>query len=269
MMFSEMQYDCFFLFLMVSKFSICRYYIIVLFSILFFSCKSFSIPDDEVDIPIINIGGSSIPDSIKGKLVFHENFQKWERDGYLSLKKQDCESDLMKSAGIVSFQPTHVSVIYDSLKVNYSLIDFAVNPECGNKEGSSTPTSEISTGYVALQCPILYTCGHYSNGYIETSNIPSVSYVEFTISYGDNSTDNYAAGVSLWKKGEDDADTIKVGTYTPTNPLKGEKFTVKISSKNVFLRFKAEKNSIVPMVKESDVNRAVKIHDLYIWKPGK
>ena len=234
-----------------------------------FSCKTIIPEVDNIDISIINPGIGIVPDSIKGLLVFHENFQNWQRDGYLLQKKQDCETDLMKSAGIVSYLPTDVSVVYDTLKVKYSLIDFAVNPECGNMEGSSTPTSEISIGYITLQCPIWYTCGHYSKGDVITSPIPDVSYVEFTVSYGDNSGVNYAAGVSLWKKDDFDTDTVKIGTYVPTNPLKGEKFTVKINSKNVVLKFKAEKNSGLPIKNESDVNRAVRIHDLYIWKPNK
>jgi len=238
-------------------------------STVLFACKATMPNDNDIDITIINPSIGTVPDSVKGLLVFHENFQKWTRDGYLLQKKQNCETDLMKSAEIVSYIPTNVSVIYDSLKVNYALIDFAASPECGNTEGSSTPTSEVSTGYIALQCPIWYTCGHYSKGDVITSPIPEISYVEFTVSYGDNSNANYAAGVSLWKKGENDTDTVQVGTYVPTNPLKGEKFTVKINSKNVVLKFKAEKNSGLPIKNESDVNRAVRIHDLYIWKPNK
>ena len=243
---------------------------ILVISIGMYSCKTI-IPEDGlvVPVPIVNTNIDSIPDSIKGLLVFHENFQKWTRDGYLLSKKQDCETDLMTSTGIVSFFATNVSVIYDTLHVNYSLIDFAVDPECGAKDGTSTASSEISTGYVALQCPLLYTCGHYSKGYFETSTLPSVSYVEFTVSYGDNSGANYAAGVSLWRKGEFDTDTVKIGTYIPSNPLKGEKFTVKINSKNVFLRLKAEKNSNLPIMMESNINRSIRIHDLYIWKPAK
>jgi len=242
---------------------------ILVLSTFLFSCKSIAPIDEEIAAPIINQGIGAIPDSVKGLLVFHENFQKWKRDGYLLYNKQDCETDLMKSAGLVSFIPTDVKVIYDSLQIKYSLIDFAVNPECGNAEGSSMPTSEISTGYIALQCPILYTCGHYSKGDVITSPIPNVSYVEFTVSYGDNSKKNYAAGISLWKKGELDTDTVKVGTYIPSNPLKGEKFTVKLDSKNVVLKFKAEKNAGIPIKKETDFNISVRIHDIYIWKPNK
>ena len=243
---------------------------IVVLSIGMYSCKTI-IPEDGlvVPVPIVNTTIDTVPDSIKGLLVFHENFQKWTRDGYLLSKKQDCETDLMKSAGIVSFFAANVSVIYDTLHVNYSLIDFAVNPECGNAEGSSTPTSEISTGYIALQCPILYTCGHYSKGDVITSPIPNVSYVEFTVSYGDYSGINYAAGISLWKKGELDTDTVKVGTYIPSNPLKGEKFTVKLDSKNVVLKFKAEKNAGIQIKKETDFNMSLRIHDIYVWKQAK
>ena len=245
--------------------------LVLVLSTFMLSCKTnISIDGDgKVDIPIVNTNIDTVPDSIKGLLVLHENFQQWKRDGYYLQTKQDCETDVMKSTRTVSYFPTNVSVIYDALQVNYSLIDFAVNPECGNPDGTSTATSEVSTGYVALQCPIWYTCGHYSKGYFITSPIPSVSYLEFTISYSYNSGNTYATGISLWKKGDNDADTIKVGTFVPSNPLEGEKFTVKINSKNVILKFKAERNSTLPIANESDINRAVRIHDLYILKPNK
>lgn len=230
------------------------------------ACNKDKIPADDTDIiTIINKGGNSIPDSIKGTLVFHENFQKWKRVGYFSQTKQDCESDLMISTGVVSYIPTIVSVIYDSLTVNYSIIDFAINPECGSSDGTSTQNSDVSIGYLAIQCPIWYTCNHYSKGDIITSPIPSVSYIEFSVSYPYYAGNTYAEGVSLWKKGDEDADTVKVGTYIPTDPLKGEKFTVKINSKNVIFKIKSEKNGNLPIANESNVNRAVRIHDIKVW----
>jgi hypothetical protein len=237
---------------------------------MFFACDSITIPDDEIDpTTIINSGGNSVPDSIKGSLLFHENFQKWKRTGYFLQTKQDCETDLMTSTGIVSYLPSILSVIYDSLTVNYSIIDFAINPECGNVEGTSTDGSEVSNGYVALQCPIWYTCNHYSKGDLTTSPIPSVSYIEFTVSYPTSTGNTYPSGVSLWKKGDEDADTVKVGTYIPANTLKGEKFTVKINSKNVIIIIKSEKNISMPIANESNINRAVRIHDLKIWTKNK
>jgi len=251
---------------MIVRFNFYRHIFLTLIPVLFFACKKIAIQEDKTNIDtIINKGCSSIADSIKGTLVFHENFQKWKRIGYLLQTKQDCEKDLMKSAGVVSYIPTIVSVIYDSLTVNYSIIDFAINPECGSSDGTSTENSEVSTGYVALQCPIWYTCGHYSKGYIITSPIPSVSYIEFTVSYPYYAGNTYPAGVSLWKKGDEDIDTIKVGTYIPTDPLKGGKFTVKINSKNVIFKIKSEKNSSLPIANESNVNRAVRIHDIKVW----
>lgn len=242
-------------------------FITLFFLILVVSCKNISIPEEENQVTVVNGDASTVPDSIKGLLLFHENFQKWPREFYLSPTLQNCETDLMRSAGLVSYIPTPVSVIYDTLKVDYSLIDFAVNPVCGNPDGTSTDSSEVSTGYVALQCPIYYTCGHYSKGYLETSALPSVSYVEFTVSYPYSASNNYAAGVSLWKKADGDADTVKVGTYVPTDPLKGQKFTVKLNAKNVTLKIKSEKNSSLTIVNESMTNRAIRIHDIYVWKP--
>jgi len=237
---------------------------------LFLSCKTSINPDDETSVvTITNNNVDTIPDSLKGVLVFHENFQKWPREGYLSSTSQNCETDLMRSAGLVSFFTTPITVKYDTLTVSYAMIDFAINPVCGNPDESSTDSSEVSNGYVALQCPVYYTCGHYSKGYFETSSLPSVSYVEFTVSYPYSSSNTYAAGVSLWKKGDGDVDSVQVGTYVPSDPLKGQKFTVAINSTNVTLRFKSEKNPLVPMINESDENHAIRIHDLYIWQPKK
>jgi len=248
------------------RFKYYRHIFLFLIPVMFFTCNKIAIPEEEIgNDTIINKNGNSIPDSIKGTLVFHENFQKWKRSGYFSQAKQDCETDLVTSTGVVSYIPTVVSVIYDSLTVSYSIIDFAINPECGSSDGTSTENSEVSTGYVALQCPIWYTCGHYSKGYIITSLIPSVSYIEFTVSYPYYAGNTYPAGVSLWKKGDEDIDTIKVGTYIPTDPLKGGKFTVKINSKNVIFKIKSEKNSSLPIANESNVNRAVRIHDIKVW----
>ncbi|MDP4210510.1 MAG: hypothetical protein Q8928_17000 [Bacteroidota bacterium] len=227
------------------------------------SCSKVSFPEEQTNEEITNNSSNTVNDSVKGTLVFHENFQKWAWQGYLVQSLQNCETDLMRSAETVSYLPTTISVAYGSLTVNYAVIDFAVNPGCGNPAGTSTDSSEVSNGYVALQCPIYYTCRHYSKGDLVTSPIPSVSYVEFTVSY----SNSYAEGISLWKKADGDADTIKVGTYVPVNPLKGQKFTVKLNTKNVVLKFKAEKNSMVTIANESTVNRAVRIHDIYIWKP--
>ncbi|MDP4210507.1 MAG: hypothetical protein Q8928_16985 [Bacteroidota bacterium] len=245
--------------------------LLLLSAMVLFSCNNKIILDDEVDIPVVNSSGDTVVDPVKGTLLYHENFQKWSRDGYFLTSKLDCETDLMKSVNVVSYLPNRIKVIYDSLTVNYALVDYAVNPECGNSAGVSTVSSEVSLGYVALQCPMMHVaCYHYTNGYLEISVIPSVSYIEFTVSYGDNSENGYAGGVSLWKKSETDPDTIKIGTYIPHDPLKGEKFTVKIDSKNVILKIKAEKKSTVTLGTEKDtplVNRSVRIHDLFLWKP--
>jgi hypothetical protein len=244
--------------------------ILLLLPMVLFSCLKKHTADDDIIVPIINSNGDTIVDPVKGTLLFHENFQKWERSGYFLSAKEDCDNDLMKSTSVMYFIPTTVQVAYDDLTVTYSLIDFAVNPECGNKAGTSDTASDISLGYIALQCPIYLTCGHYTKGYIETNAISSVSFVEFTVSYGDNSKDGYADGISLWKKTEDDDDYIKIGTYIPDDPSTGQKFTVQIDAKNVIIRLKAEKKAKVEYANEIDdtlVNRSVRIHDLYLWKP--
>lgn len=243
---------------------------LLLFPMVLFSCGKMNIPDDDNIVTIINSNGDTIVDPVKGILLFHENFQKWKREGYFLSVKRDCDNDLMKSASIMSYLPTNVKVAYDSLTVNYSLIDFAINPECGNKAGTSNTDSTIRLGYVALQCPIWLTCDHYSKGYFETSSLPSVSFVEFTVSYGDNSKDGYADGVSLWEKTEKEVDPVKIGTYIPNDPLRDQKFIVRINAKDVIIRLKAEKKSNVDFANEINdtlINRSVRIHDLYVWKP--
>ena len=54
---------------------------ILVISIGMYSCKTI-IPEDGLVVPdpIVNTNIDTIPDSIKGLLVFHENFQKWTRD---------------------------------------------------------------------------------------------------------------------------------------------------------------------------------------------
>ncbi len=243
----------------------------LIFLLLFiYSCDKKSFPvDDTTDTTIIfNKNIYVVNDSVKGELLFFENFQKWARDGYQQSVLQNCETDLMKSTNTVSFLTTTKTVVYDSITINYAMIDYAVNPECGNAAGTSTATSDVSVGYVALQSPIFYTCGHYSKGYIETSVIPSVSYVDFSISYGDNSKNFYVGGLSLYKI-TSNSDTVKIGTYKPYDYSAGAKFSIKIDDKNVILRFKAEKNAYKDLVTNETppvVNRSVRLHDLKVWR---
>jgi len=201
-----------------------------------------------------------------GSLAFHENFQGWKRDGYINEVKQDCETDLMITT-VIMYQPNKpVTKTYNNkFPVTYSLQDFAVNPTCGNKAGTSTDTSEVSLGYVALQSEIYYECGgHNSDAQLNLSLLPSVSKIKFSVSYGGDV--EYVGGLSLWVKAEGESSYTRIDDYSPANPTEGQSFTVNLNKKNVYLRF-------VPAISDKGIgvndgihsNRNVRIHDLWVW----
>jgi len=272
--------------------------LLLLFAMFLLSCKKY-IPDDVITKPIVNGKGDSIVDPVKGVLLFHENFQNWKRDGYVLPILHNCETDLMSSCTTISFLSTNVQVIYDTLTVNYSLIYFAVNPLCGNDAGTSTPTSDVSTGYIALQAPIDYTCfGHTlsAGAQIITSPLPSVSVVSFSMSYSRSDID-YMLGVTLWKKGTNDSAFIKVQDFgvqynamdsydtIVQKKITGQVFSANINEENVQLRFTCKwPNNVafnttdpaqLALLKNNNpalypvINRNVRIHDLIVWRKAK
>lgn len=200
-----------------------------------------------------------------GSLAFHENFQTWKRDGYVEQVKQDCEDDLMTTT-IIMYRPDKpVRVTYGNFAVTYTLQDFAVNPDCGNKAGTSTATSAVSNGYVALQSDIFYECGgHNSDAMMTLSELPSVASIRFSISYGGDV--EYVGGLSVWKKGRDDNTFTRIGDYKPRVTEQGDTFSVVIDQKNVQLK-------LTPAISDKGAgvndgihsNRSVRIHDLYVW----
>jgi hypothetical protein len=225
--------------------------------------------DDEVVSDSTGLIGDSISIAkypTDGSLAFHENFQGWKRDGYINEVKQDCETDLMTTTVIMYRPDKPVTRVYNNkFPVTYSLEDFAVNPTCGNKAGTSTDTSEVSLGYVALQSEIYYECGgHNSDAQLNLSLLPSVSKIKFSVSYGGDV--EYVGGLSLWMKAEGETGLPRVGDYSPTDPTVGQTFTVDINKKNVYLKF-------VPAISSKGIgvndpthsNRNVRIHDLWIW----
>jgi len=268
--------------------------LLLLFAMFLFSCKK-NIPEDEIITPIVNGKGIRIVDSVKGVLLFHENFQNWKRDGYTLPVLHNCETDLMTSCTTISYLPKNVQVIYDTLTVNYSLIYFAVNPECGNDAGTSTPASDVSTGYVALQAPIDYTCfGHTlsAGAKIITSAIPSVSVVSFSMSYSHSDVD-YMLGITLWKKGINDSDFVKVKDFgiqynamdcydtIVQKKITGQVFSTIINEENIQLQFtciwpggvafNTTNPAQLALLKNNNpalypvINRDVRIHDLKVW----
>lgn len=199
-----------------------------------------------------------------GSLVFYENFQSWEYDGYLEGDSRNCE-DLQMISSVIMYRPglPLVKTYDNSLTVTYWLQDFAVNPSCGNIARTSTKDSDVSSGYIALQQLIFYECGqHDSDASLMLSELPSVSKVEFSVSYGGLLND--VGGLSLWKKTKDQTKFTKVGDFKPDDPEAGEKFSVEINEKDVQLKF-------IPALTGRDnpendgINRAVRIHDLYVW----
>lgn len=273
-----------------SIFSLC-----LVLSLFVFSCSKAKIPEDKPIIPIDNKNDTTIIDSAKGTLLIDENFQKWDRAGYVGSSYQNCLTDLMTSTNTVSYVTTEVQVIYNTITVSYILKYFAINPTCGNDAGTSTLTSNVSIGYIALQAPISYVClGHKlsADAQIVTSVLPSVSTISFSISYSLSDVD-YMRGITLWKKGMNDSLFVKVKDFSIlTNPtdsydtvvykkINGQVFSANINEENVKLRFTCrwpndvEFNTTDPdqlallknnlPSKDPIINRAVRIHDLKVW----
>jgi hypothetical protein len=200
-----------------------------------------------------------------GSLAFSENFQQWKRDGYVESIRQDCEMDIMTS-NIIMYRPDKPVVRnYIGFQVSYSLQDFAVNPECGNMAGTSSPESDISVGYVALQSEIFYECGgHNSDALMQLSELPSVSRISFAISYGGDTA--YVGGLTLWKKSSSDSKFIRVGDFQPGIPSVGEIFTVDLNEKDVLLKFTpALSDKGIGVNDGVHANRNVRIHGLWVW----
>jgi len=200
-----------------------------------------------------------------GSLAFHENFQTWKRDGYINQQFQDCETDLMVTT-VIMYQPDEpVTCEYDGFQVRYELMDYAVNPVCGNKAGTSTADSEVSLGYVALQSEIFYECGgHNSDAQLILSALPSVSRVAFSISYGGDT--DYVGGISLWIKADGDDSFTRVANYEPEDCLQGQLFTVELDARNVQLKFTPAISDMGTGVNDGvHSDRNVRLHDLYVW----
>jgi len=69
---------------------------LLLLLLMFFSACKRDIPAEDVIVPIIN-KDTTVVDSVKGVLLFHENFQNWNRAGYVQPVFHDCQTDLMTS----------------------------------------------------------------------------------------------------------------------------------------------------------------------------
>ncbi|MDR1864388.1 MAG: hypothetical protein LBR08_02335 [Bacteroidales bacterium] len=198
-----------------------------------------------------------------GSLAFHENFQSWKREGYVNLMHGDCEEDAMTTAVIMYLRDKPLRATYNGFTVAYTLRDYAVNPACGNKAGTSTETSEVSRGYAALQQLVFYECGqHDSDAAMILSPLPSVSKVRFSVSCGGRIED--VKGLALWKKSDGATAFVKTGEYVPAVPEEGEVFTVEINEKNVTLKFVPALTGKENPVNDG-VNRAVRLHDLWVF----
>jgi hypothetical protein len=224
-----------------------------------FNYRFKGIPEEEEYVP------AAVVDTTSGDaLLFHENFQRWKREGYDNPPTGDCEADQMSTA-LVMYVPSKPRIAeYGGLSVAYTLKDFAVNPSCGAQGGLSTENSEVSTGFVALQQTIFYECGqHDSDGLMQLSTLPSVSQIRFSVSLGGKIED--VVGVTLWKKAGGAASFSKAGDFLPSDPENGEVFTVDINEKNVQLKFTPALTGRETPINDG-VTRAVRIHDLWVWR---
>ncbi|OAV73026.1 hypothetical protein Barb6_00617 [Bacteroidales bacterium Barb6] len=239
--------------------------VILLLCFFFSSCEKdsgyrfagLSEEDDVAIKPPLNEGEYAAD----GSLVFHENFQSWKREGYDNPPTGDCEADQMTTAMVMYVPSKPRMAEYNGFSVAYTLKDFAVNPVCGTPTGSAD--SEVSTGFVALQQTIFYECGqHDSDAQMLLSALPSVSQVRFSVSLGGKIED--VSGITLWKKTEGAGYFTKVGDYLPSDPDAGEVFTVEMNEKNVQLKFTPALTGRETPVNDG-INRAVRIHDLWIY----
>ncbi|MDR1524977.1 MAG: hypothetical protein LBS79_06960 [Tannerella sp.] len=219
-------------------------------------------PGEDVYVP--PPAGGNYPSG--GALVFHENFQSWKREGYENREKVDCEDDRMTTSQVMYVPASPRTADYNGFQVAYTLKDFAVSPDCDVKAGSSTADSEVSTGYVALQQLIFYECGqHDSDAMMQLSSLPSVSRVRFSVSLGGRMED--VAGITLWVKAGGQTAFSKAGDFIPSDPEAGETFSVDINERDVQLKFTPALTGRENPVNDG-VNRAVRIHDLWIWSVG-
>jgi len=170
-----------------------------------------------------------------GSIYIDEHFRTWTREGYLA-------SGLMNANGLM-YLPNGTNNVktYTNWIVTWTMFDFAVNPTDGNDAGTSTATSDVSTGFFALQSPLFFLCGsHPSMAHLTSSELPSVSKVRFSVSYCKTGLE-YTYGVSLWKKGRNDSDWTRVclGVIdgTQEDKIAGCVFEAEINEEKVRLSF--------------------------------
>ena len=233
----------------------------------------------------------TIPFEHNGRLIIDDHFQEWGMVGYLNSSDSYCDRILMASALMQSF---NINRNYSNWLVEYQLNDGGINSYCGNDAGTSTPDSEVSTGYCALQAPIYYACGgHATWASLRTrSALPSVSRVKFSFAYSlANIEDVY--GITFYKKSKADADWVKIGDYTIEGGVEektaGKTVEVEINEEHVYIGFVAtfplhDGEDVTPMPQTGSKaspgfadyatslpnniggeTRQIRIHDLQVW----
>jgi hypothetical protein len=239
----------------------------------------------------------SMPFTHDGSVIFSENFQRWTREGFIVSDNSDPCSWRMKATGLMyspqsEGNPNGIKS-YPRWTVTWSMEDYAVNPTCGNDAGTSTPDSEVSDGYFALQSPLYYACGgHSSLASLASSELPSVSKVRFSLSYSLSGID-LTYGVTLWKRSRNDTQWIKVKRYeiegSTEEKTAGKVFEADINEHNVRIGFTANwmplysgedmtypppPSGSLPWYKEQEdkiplnnltYNFNSRIHDLTVW----
>ena len=233
----------------------------------------------------------TIPFAHDGRLIIDDHFQEWGMVGYVNSSDAYCDRILLASGQMQTF---NINRNYSNWLVEYQLNDGGINSYCGSDAGTSTPDSEVSTGYCALQAPIYYACGgHATWASLRTrSALPSVSRVKFSFAYSlANIEDVY--GITFFKKSKADADWVKIGDYTVEGSVEektaGKTVEVDINEENVYIGFVAtfplhDGEDVTPMPQGGSKaspgfadyatslpnnigveTRQIRIHDLQVW----
>jgi hypothetical protein len=191
-----------------------------------------------------------------GSLVFREDFDTWQREGYLGIKPktEGAGEEEMVTATVMYVRDKPVVMNYGYGKVSYTLKDYAANP---------------LRGFVELQQLIFYECGqHDSDGRLEINGLQGVSRIRFGLSKGGQAADVH--GIRLDKRVGMAKDYSFVGEYAISKGREegwlsdGEVFEVEIGAENVTLLFR-------PALIEGDVpvndgiNRSVRVHFLEVY----
>jgi hypothetical protein len=232
-----------------------------------------------------------------GSMFIDEHFRDWTEEGFYSAgdRGNDRSCDRLIAAAAQMYKQSLTTnpngkKRYPKWTVVWTMEDFALNPVCGASAGVSTTDSETSIGFIALQSPIWYVCGgHTSNACFQTSELPSVSKVRFSMSYAMSSAIDEVHGLRLWKRVRGGEWTL-VGDYgidgSVEDKTAGRVFEAVVNERQVELRFVGRwplhngeeitpvDNNYMPWFtgleelipdNQTGINRCSRIHDFQVW----